>query len=378
MPEEIEQKLKILRNLKLRKSEKDLLRQHISAYIRASERSSANLRQSKQNETNIFLSLLRRKYMFAGILIAILLATGGGVSVAAEQALPGDALYQVKVGINEPVRAALALSAEAKADVEARFAEKRVAEMEKLAQAGRFSEEKLTIVQARFDEHVEKMSERIARFEEEGKVEIAARLSSKLESRLMAHEKIVAELEARGDKLEEKIMDRLEKFQQHLQRRVDALAEKRLDAERSLSTSGRPEAEAAAERAKTQAQKQLVEVKALLERVNTELRPELVTRASEQIEKAEKLFVEGERLLAAGEFGKAFATFHQSFRISHEIWIFLKHPFIQREIYPRKPEIETQSGGDLRTEVENDSRSSAPAVDSQKDVDATERVKLKF
>ena len=62
------------------------------------------------------------------ILILALMFGGGGISYAAEGAVPGDALYPIKVSVNEEVRDLVAFSPEAKADWETRRLERRLAE----------------------------------------------------------------------------------------------------------------------------------------------------------------------------------------------------------------------------------------------------------
>ena len=53
-------------------------------------------------------------------LVAVLVIIGGGSAYAAEGTVPGDLLYSIKRGVNEPLRQALALSAQAKAHGDAR------------------------------------------------------------------------------------------------------------------------------------------------------------------------------------------------------------------------------------------------------------------
>src|SRR3569833_820734 len=66
---------------------------------------------------------------FIAIAAVIMLALGGGVTVAADQAQPGDALYSYKTTVNDNVRheyhairASLGAEAQAEADVNAKRA----------------------------------------------------------------------------------------------------------------------------------------------------------------------------------------------------------------------------------------------------------------
>ena len=75
------------------------------------------------------------------LVIAVVLVLGGGTTFAAEGSLPGDLLYPVKVGFNESVRAALAVSADSEAKLQADLLEERVHEAEELKAEGRLQGE---------------------------------------------------------------------------------------------------------------------------------------------------------------------------------------------------------------------------------------------
>lgn len=65
-----------------------------------------------------------------------IIAIGSGTVSAAQGALPGDILYPIKVNVTEPVEAALASSPREKAETNAKFAERRIHEVETLARRG--------------------------------------------------------------------------------------------------------------------------------------------------------------------------------------------------------------------------------------------------
>ncbi len=88
----------------------------------------------------------------AGLLFFVI-AGGGGVSAAAQGALPGDVLYPVKISINEKVEVALAPDAAAKSVVEVKLAERRVAEAKTLSAQGKFDAKTADTLSADFDAH---------------------------------------------------------------------------------------------------------------------------------------------------------------------------------------------------------------------------------
>lgn len=129
--------------------------------------------------------------IMAALLISVVV--GGGVSFAAENSLPGDLLYAIKININEEVRAALAVSNVAKADLEARLAERRIEEAEKLAERGELNEEKRAELESKLRNHAERAKEKIAKLEDENDFEDAAEADSNLEIALRSRAKIISQ-----------------------------------------------------------------------------------------------------------------------------------------------------------------------------------------
>ena len=79
-------------------------------------------------------------YSMATFLILIL--SGGGIAVASQKSLPGDALYSIKVSIVEPINSSLMFSSEEKAIYEGGLAKERILEAETLAYKGKLDEVK--------------------------------------------------------------------------------------------------------------------------------------------------------------------------------------------------------------------------------------------
>ena len=131
--------------------------------------------------------------VMAALMIMILL--GGGTSLAAERALPGDVLYPIKVVINEPVVSALSLSVEAKIDWEAELAGRRLKEAVELADAGKLNSEVEEKLSEEFTKHETKVRERIANLEEKGDEKVAASLAARFEGSLKAHEEALQHTE---------------------------------------------------------------------------------------------------------------------------------------------------------------------------------------
>lgn len=87
--------------------------------------------------------------------LALVVLTGGGMSYAAEQALPGDLLYPVKVSVNEEVRRVFHHSEDARVAYDIRRANSRLSEVEQLALRGEISQAAWSDISENLDAHIE-------------------------------------------------------------------------------------------------------------------------------------------------------------------------------------------------------------------------------
>jgi len=94
----------------------------------------------------------------ASVLIAlIIVGTGGGsVAYASQAAVPGDALYTVKVDITEPlIDVALTFAPEGRAEWERRRLKRRLKEAEHLSERARFTPDRRVLLQKRIEHRME-------------------------------------------------------------------------------------------------------------------------------------------------------------------------------------------------------------------------------
>ncbi len=98
----------------------------------------------------VFMSYHLRMTM-AGLLLFVI--AGTGTVSAAQGALPGDLLYPIKVSVNEKMEVALAPTPAARAQVQAKLAERRVDEAQTLASQGRLDKKTAETLTVDFDEH---------------------------------------------------------------------------------------------------------------------------------------------------------------------------------------------------------------------------------
>ena len=132
------------------------------------------------------------------IALILALAVSGGVSVAAENAVPGDALYVVKTTVNENVRAALAVSTEAEARWQAKAAERRLEEGQELAARGELSAEAAADIGAQFDNHAEAALEGAQKLSAEGDTETSSEITAELQTMIVTYADVFARADVTG------------------------------------------------------------------------------------------------------------------------------------------------------------------------------------
>lgn len=136
--------------------------------------------------------------IIAALIIALL---GGGTSIAANNSLPGDFLYPVKVDVNEKVAGAFQFSPEAKANWEAKLAEVRLDEAAKLAADSKLSADLKDAVEVAFKAHADAAQKELQGIADRGDAATAASLSGDFEAGLNARHDILDKLKE-ADKIE--------------------------------------------------------------------------------------------------------------------------------------------------------------------------------
>lgn len=113
-------------------------------------------------------------------LLATVLLLGGGTTVAAQYAVPGDVLYPVKVGVNENVRGAFAVGANAEARLQADLLAERIEEAEKLAARGELRGEMAARVETNITTQAQIASAAALAADADVRTEIAANIAQKV------------------------------------------------------------------------------------------------------------------------------------------------------------------------------------------------------
>jgi hypothetical protein len=169
--------------------------------VLAAEMSKAPLGkiESYVESTMWYLSMMDYKRIVAAVTVSALLFTMGGVSYAAEQALPGDKLYVVKTDFNEAVVELLAVSNKDKARVHTELAEKRLQEASTLAEQERLDDNNKEIISKKLREHVSSVKEDLVDIVDKKDYVSAVEVSTEFEATLKAHSEVLVALVDKKD-----------------------------------------------------------------------------------------------------------------------------------------------------------------------------------
>ncbi len=130
------------------------------------------------------------------ILIALAILLGGGTSFAAEKSVPGDALYPVKVGVNEQVSGLFHFSAAAKAQWDAELTQRRLEEAEKLASRGQLNAQAQANVEAKVSKLADAIDTRVELLRTQHNDKEAAEVNAHFEAILKTHASILTDIAA--------------------------------------------------------------------------------------------------------------------------------------------------------------------------------------
>jgi len=319
----LEKFIKQAKDIHLSKNEKATIRQSVLNFISQNlVRSETPARLSYgpfnliQGESNIFFFNHFNLTKTMAILLIISLMVGGGVGLAAEQSLPGDSLYQVKIGMNEEVRGWLLVSEEAKANWEVERVQRRLEEAEEMTSRGSLNAETRAVIEANFQAQSEKVKDRIAKFESKDNFNAAVGVSSNFEVALKAHERILAEL---LDKETSAVLRvEIKPIKIRVSSEASEAKKSREDNEDKVSAKVRVDIESAAEGKLKAAENKIEEVRKFIENIESRLGAETTVQAKARLTIADQTVADGKTKLESKAYGDAFILFQKAIRIAQE------------------------------------------------------------
>jgi hypothetical protein len=309
----LEEQLNILQKTVMNTEEKGAIRDAVVSYMQENPQKTIAVRNREDKRlryrtSNFNNSLISFKNMTIAIIIALLL--GGGTSFAAENALPGDVLYPIKIHVNENVQELAAVSDKAEAKVQAKLATRRLEEAEKLAVSGRLNAETSADLKTRFEEHSQKSKEHRTKVEEGDDAEVAANISSDTQVSLGIHQRLIEDIE--DSKPEMKGF--LDGILGGVSLRLKEAGDDRLDTEVKVFAGGGSDAKAAAEGTLIAAQNKIDEVKKFIESRKSALSASVQAQADVHLKAADAAVAEGKAKIEAQAYADAFALFKKAER----------------------------------------------------------------
>lgn len=159
-------------NIKLTRKESDSIEKSLLLYI---EKNRVHSQVAKKE--SILSLFLNRKIAFAATLVAILTVSTAGTAYAANNALPGDFLYPIKVHVHEKLRTHLSFSTESKAKWETKRAKRRMQEAQQLQAEGKLTTDISSELSAQTDSHIENAQLYALKIESNNKIQIENTIS---------------------------------------------------------------------------------------------------------------------------------------------------------------------------------------------------------
>lgn len=326
--------------------EKTLIKSRLVLFMQTHPvRNLSALSQVMQSWSEIIKPNLSIKSMIAILLIVTLLT--GSTSALAETSLPGSPLYQIKVGVNEPIRTFLSFSSAAKADWNVKLAERRLVEAEKLAAKGELSAENKAEIETRF---VQAVSNFKGRVEEVKILSNGLELSSDFEAALKAHQNILANLSVLKPSSSQEIKGLLVTVDLGAKQIVKI----REAQEGNVATSSEPGFKAAAEGKLNAAENKLDEVAKFLSGHRANLEAEAYAEAEAKLSEAKLKINDGKTAMAQEKFGEAFAKFQEAIRIAQEAKLMVSSAVeFKIKLNGIKLEVESENKASSSLELDN-------------------------
>lgn len=143
----------------------------------------------KEIFTQSFVFVQKQRLVSAIVLIAIIFTGITGTAYAAQDALPGDLLYPIKINVNEQLEEALAKDTTEKAKIALKHSITRLREIETLTKQGKITEKAKEEVSRNFETQSKLVQSNIEKLKTEGNTDTAIRISSDFEDQLKKYSK---------------------------------------------------------------------------------------------------------------------------------------------------------------------------------------------
>lgn len=320
MNDELETLFKQARQERLTAEEREVLRSRLVSFMRLHPvRNSGSERQlHQQSILQTLIVFLRKPMPLVAVYLVIALALGGGVSLAAEQSVPGEVLYPVKVSVNEEVRGTLTLSSKGKAEWETRKLERRLEEAQELNASGKLNPEVRAALAEKIEVHVEHAETNAREAEGDAESQFAADINARVEAAFQTHIEVLNALLLQADESNAKVKVEMEGFKLELERKKDDAEGRRAEIESKVRVQTDEAMKKSAENSKKSVERKLDEVKKFLEKQEERLGAEATARAKTRLELAQKTYADAKVKFDAKVYAESFSLFRTAHQQAQE------------------------------------------------------------
>lgn len=233
----------------------------------------------------------------------LVLCVSIGTSYAAQNALPGQALYSFKTRVNEPLRGVLAVTPEAKVEWSAQLTNRRLKEAEELAATNQLSPVATADIETGLDAAVRNFNSNISLVSKKNDMQ-AANAQLDLEASLNAHEVILSALPTTQKKNASHITSLVQKH-------ASILNQERSLTEATLTATDSPAVQTAALHLKKSAQAAVDQTQIILKGSDDE---HVASSVSAVTAEAASDINAGTNDAKKGHWGKAYNAFQDALR----------------------------------------------------------------
>ena len=181
---------KSAQNVRMTAAEKTARKADLMHFMEKAIHLPASRKNPAERSSSVWESLWRRinpVYIATPLIIASL---GAGVVYGAENSLPGDFLYPVKTSVIEKMQSSLAVNRKDKAALHAKFAIKRLEEIEEVSKKRVLTDEQIQQMNAHFDENQKELDDDLKDLKNAHEDDAATELSTNFSTKLDQHRKI--------------------------------------------------------------------------------------------------------------------------------------------------------------------------------------------
>lgn len=249
-----------------------------------------------------------------GFAFALVLVVGIGTSYAAENALPGDPLYAIKVGLTEPIQGILSVSPVAKAEWNTELLSRRLEEAATLAAKGSLNDSNRATIETEIAHKAHDVSASVAKLKASGNGDVAAAsVESDLEASLVGHERVLTGLSVDLPNQAPAIAPLLNKVRVQAQETNS----KRKSTERDIAQKSDESVKSAATIQQKYAREKIREIRSLA--ASKRLQASTTLEASSSAKEIEDAIESGEQKFNEGKFGEALTTFQATIRAAKAV-----------------------------------------------------------